>query len=186
MILQVAILLLYASFLIEFLLWPVSSEASTHELLKKWKKNLKINNFIYILIFIYNVGFTLTPLILSIYFLVNNKRFDSNQLILAGIVLAWIGRLLSIKGAYILHTNKGRRLITISLFKWSRNPISLGLYITFLGLVMVYPYIPMIVGWFIFLTGINFKIGIEERSLRDKYGEVYINYQKSTPKYFGL
>ena len=183
MIIYITIILLYASFLIEFILWPVASEASTKQLLKKWKTNLITHNFIYILIFIFNLVFTISPLILSIYFLVLEKKYDTFQMAIPGMACACIGRLFSMKGAYILNQNKDKHLITRSLYQWSRNPISFGLYITFLGLVMSFPYHFLIVGWIIFIGTMNYKIGIEERFLKEKYGEAYLKYQKSTPKY---
>jgi len=183
MIIYLTVLTLYSSFLVEFLVWPVPSEASSLHLMKKWNTNTAKQNIIYILIFIYNSVFTLVPLILSIYFLLINYGYEVTAITFPGIIFAWAGRFFSLTGAWILYHNAGHQLVTGSIFKWSRNPISLGLYTTFGGLVLIFPYPLLIPGWILFLLNLNYKVNLEENFLKEKYGMPYILYQKSTPKY---
>jgi protein-S-isoprenylcysteine O-methyltransferase Ste14 len=110
--------------------------------------------------------------------------YEIHTITYIGILMALSGRILSLKGAVILNQNRNKGLITESLFKWGRNPISLGLYITFLGIVMILPYLLLIIGWIVFVAVIDYKINIEEKSMKIKYGSNYFKYQKSTPKYF--
>lgn len=177
------ILLLYLSFLIEFLIWPVPSEASTGQLLYRWKSKNIYQNLTYLFIFIFNSFFTLAPLLISIYHLVLEKSFQVIELTYIGLLLGWIGRLFSLSGAFILHKVKQKTLITKGIFKWSRNPISLGLFITFFGFTFVFPHFLMIAGYCVFVLSINHKIGIEEKFLTNKFGIAYQDYIRNTPKY---
>jgi protein-S-isoprenylcysteine O-methyltransferase Ste14 len=186
MLISITIILIYLSFVIELLTWPVSSEASTGRLLHSWRSNKTKHNLIYLLVFLFNSFFTLTPLLISLYFLFYNELFQISFLTYIGLILAWLGRLISIRSAYELNKSKLKSLVTDSMFKWSRNPISLGLFITFFGLILVIPHFLMIIGYIIFVLNINYKIGIEEKFLIQRYGRPYHNYVRSTPKYLIL
>jgi protein-S-isoprenylcysteine O-methyltransferase Ste14 len=41
----------------------------------------------------------------------------------------------------------------------------------------------LIFGWILFVLFIDYKVGIEEKILVQKYGEAYLQYKESTPKY---
>jgi protein-S-isoprenylcysteine O-methyltransferase Ste14 len=184
MMISYIIILLYISFTFEFLLWPVPSEASTGQLLHAWRTNQLKQNVLFLIIFIFNLFFTLTPAILSLYSLIYKNLFQIYFFTYLGVILAWIGRVISTFGAYTLYKNKQQHLISNSIFKWSRNPISLGLFITFFGLVLLFPHYLLIIGLVVFVMSIDYKIGFEEKFLYEKFGTPYQNYRRSTPKYF--
>ncbi len=175
--------MVYISFIIEFLIWPVPSEASTGQLLNNWRSNKTKHNLIYAVIFVFNTFFTLAPLLVSLYSLLYMNLFDIDVFTYIGLALAWIGRVISVLGAYTLHKSNLKFLVTDSVFKWSRNPISLGLFITFFGLLLVIPHFLMIIGYIVFVANINYKISIEEKFLQQKFGDNYHDYIRSTPKY---
>ena len=183
MLISIVIILIYLSFIVEFLLWPVHSEASTGHLLRNWRSNKMKFNLIYLLIFILNSLFTITPLLISLLSLYHKDLFQINPFTYLGLILGWFGRLISVSSAYRLHKSELKFLVTDSIFKWSRNPVSLGLFITFFGLILILPYYLMIAGYVVFVLSINYKIGIEEKFLLEKYGTVYHHYARSTPKY---
>jgi protein-S-isoprenylcysteine O-methyltransferase Ste14 len=112
-----------------------------------------------------------------------NDLIQINLLTYIGLSLGWIGRLISASSAYKLHKSSLRFLVTDSMFKWSRNPISLGLFITFFGLLLALPHFLMIIGYIVFVLSINYKIGIEKKFLFEKFGADYHHYVRSTPKY---
>ena len=180
---SIIIILIYLSFIIEFLIWPVSSEASTGQLLHNWRSNKMKYNLIYLVIFLFNSFFTISPLIISLYSLFYIELIQVNTLTYIGLILAWVGRWISIRSAYSLYKSKLKYLVSNSMFKWSRNPVSLGLFITFLGLVLVIPHFVLIIGYVLFVLNINYKIGIEERHLKKKFGKAYHDYMRTTPKY---
>ena len=183
MLISIIIILIYLSFLIEFLFWPVSSEASTGQLLGNWKQNKAVHNLIYIIIIVFNSLFTIAPLLVSLYSLFHNDLFEVNLITIIGLTLGWTGRIISASAAFKLHKANSNSLITDSMFKWSRNPISLGLFITFFGLILVIPHFLLFIGYVFFILTTNYKIGIEEKFLRQKYGTGYHHYVRSTPKY---
>jgi protein-S-isoprenylcysteine O-methyltransferase Ste14 len=100
-----------------------------------------------------------------------------------GMIMVVCGRVFSFAGARILHHNPDNHLVTRSIFKWSRNPITFGLFSTFCGMVLIFPFPLMILGWIIFLLSLNYKVNLEEKFLLDRFGSTYITYQRSTPKY---
>ena len=140
-------------------------------------------NLIYVFIFIFNSFFTITPLVVSFYSLFYNNLFEINLLTYIGLTIGWIGRFITASGAYKLHKSNLKFLVSDSIFKWSRNPISLGLFVTFFGLLLVLPHLLLITGYVVFVININYKIGIEEVFLLNKFGRNYHNYISSTPKY---
>jgi protein-S-isoprenylcysteine O-methyltransferase Ste14 len=161
----------------------VPSEASTGQLLNNWRSNSTKHNLIYLIIFVFNAFFTLAPLVISLNSLVYRDLFQIDFFTYIGLTLAWIGRVISVSSAYILHKSNLKFLVTHSMFKWSRNPISLGLFITFFGFLLVISHFLMIIGYIVFVLNINYKISIEEKSLQEKFGENYHDYIRSTPKY---
>lgn len=183
MIVSVIVVLIYLSFIIEFLFWPVPSEASTGQLLNNWRSNRTKHNLIYLIIFVFNAFFILAPLVVSLYSLFYGDLFQKDIFTYIGLTLAWIGRAISVSGAYTLHKSNLEFLVTDSMFKWSRNPVSLGLFITFFGLLLLIPHVAMIISYIVFVLNINYKISIEEKFLQQKYGETYHDYIRSTPKY---
>lgn len=70
------------------------------------------------------------------------------------------------------------------IYKYSRNPQMLALYIMFIGMVLV------IGSWFnLILLGVSiacshFSILGEEHSLTQQYGDSYLAYKKQVPRYF--
>lgn len=186
MIIPAAIILLYISFIVELAVLPVPSEASTGYLLKEWKSNGILRNVMYIFQYIFNFIFTLYPLIISLYSLFQTNLIESDFVSITGLILAFSGRAISIYGAFLLHNNGGRNLITSKIFRWSRNPISLGIFLTFMGLIMIIPYPLLIAAYAGFVWIFNYKINIEEKYLLEKFNNEYRDYKKSTPKYFIL
>lgn len=75
-------------------------------------------------------------------------------------------------------------LLTDGLFKYTRNPMYVGLVIVLLGIAILFgsvsPFI--IVVLFIIMTD-RVYIKIEEKILFDTFGETYLNYKKSTRRW---
>ncbi len=74
--------------------------------------------------------------------------------------------------------------ITSGLYKISRNPQMVMIYIMFAGMILV------IASWFnliflcISIICAHFSILGEEKALTDQYGESYQEYKKKVPRYF--
>ncbi|GEM_PF-2392364 len=179
------VILIYLSFVPDFYLWPVESEASTNQLVKS--KNFSIAQKIFIVfLFLISLISYLSPLVLSVFKLARNADSGINILAFSGISISIIGRLISIKSALILKDNYRHVLVSNSFFKWSRNPIVMGLHLTFIGMLLIFPGWFLFLGFLIYAVNIHYKILIEEKWLINKFGNSYVNYSKSTPRYIFL
>ncbi|MCX7772202.1 MAG: isoprenylcysteine carboxylmethyltransferase family protein [Clostridia bacterium] len=74
-------------------------------------------------------------------------------------------------------------LITSGLYKYSRNPAFVGFDLMFLGFSLMYFSVAVIIAVLINIIALHFLILEEERHLTALYGDVYRQYQKTTPRY---
>ena len=74
--------------------------------------------------------------------------------------------------------------ITTGLYRYSRNPQMVALYIMFFGLILVIGSWINLIFLAISITCSHFSILGEEYSLEQQYGESYINFKKQVPRYF--
>lgn len=182
MLIYTMVLIIYVSFLLDFLVWPVPSEASTFSIINS---DISIN-FIYkillVLVFAANLVFYLIPLALSIYYLFLGSIPANIQIAILGILISILGRVISLKSAIQLRES-GSGIVCNSLFKYSRNPISLGLHVSIAGLLIIFGNWYLWLFFTIYLLNIHYKIKIEENELYKKYGLIYDTYKKNTPRY---
>ena len=140
---------------------------------EEWKKRgilLRITGLIGVLFFF--ILFILTPLkIGSIEFLIGIIIFSIGTV---GMAMA----LLSFKNAPL------DKPITSGLYRISRNPQMLTIYIAFLGICLtIGSGIELIILGFSIIGG-HFRILCEERKLLEQYGESYEEYKNKIPRYF--
>ena len=183
MVIHVVVIGIYLSFLLDFLVWPIPSEASTSSLIIRTDYSKTTYRVFLYLVFILSLLFYLTPLGLSIINLVNGTEIDITIIAILGFLLSITGRIISIKASKRLR-NQTEGIASNSLFKYSRNPISLGLHCTILGLMIIFGKWYLWLGLVFYLVNIHFKIKIEESFLQERYGTIYEKYKNSTPRYF--
>jgi len=203
---EICILLIYLSFAIDLLGFPVPSEASTYQLFFPKEKLdqsasksflAKVQN----LSFVSKVGLLLIPSVIAIFsyllpllvvllpFLENyfGKLLPENRhaLTIIGIIVAFSGRILSIKSAIDIRKKEQTttNLKTKQFFKLSRNPILLGLHICFIGLLLIYPVWMMFLGGTVYFLNMHFKVLLEEHFLKEKFGDSFIQYCQTTNRY---
>ena len=77
------------------------------------------------------------------------------------------------------------QLITCGVFKISRNPMYLGMVLILLGLAIILGSLSefVVIPIFIYLLHKNF-IQIEEKMLKEKFGNFWIEYKNTTRKWF--
>jgi protein-S-isoprenylcysteine O-methyltransferase Ste14 len=74
--------------------------------------------------------------------------------------------------------------ITKGLYKVSRNPQIVTVYIIILGYtLLIGSWLSMIILLFSFM-GQHFSLLGEERRLTEQYGDSYLEYKKKVPRYF--
>jgi protein-S-isoprenylcysteine O-methyltransferase Ste14 len=74
-------------------------------------------------------------------------------------------------------------LITNGAFRFSRNPIFLFMDMYFVGIMLVFPNIIIILLTVCSIIGIHFQILREEKFLLRKFGSKYSEYQRQTRRY---
>ncbi|NBC83493.1 MAG: hypothetical protein GVY19_08935 [Bacteroidetes bacterium] len=203
---EIIILVIYVSILIEIVVFPVPSVASTYQLffknnsgtsggllqqVQQWPAVIKIllllipasfSVFIYCFplagIFINSVSEIFVRLPVT----------DSYLFILTAFLLMTGGRVLSFHAVLKIRHNNTQinnnfSLKTKGIFSHSRNPILLGMYITFIGILFIYPYRIMVLGLIIYIGNMHFRILLEEDFLKNKFGTDFKKYLKNTHRY---
>lgn len=80
--------------------------------------------------------------------------------------------------------NVNHDLITTGIFKYSRNPVYLGIILLFLGFTLTYSNF-FFIGSLIFITySLNKQIVKEERLLTSTFKVDYLNYKNKTRRFF--
>jgi len=203
-IVEIAIILIYLSIIFEISLFPVPSVASIYQLFfdKKYLTNntllekiQKLNVWLKVLILLlptfmsvlcYCYPFILILLSKSKHAYVT--RTDHLWIILTAFVILLLGRIISLYSVFIIRKNNRQQknsfaLKTKAIFSISRNPILIGMYITYAGLLILFPYPLMFAGLAVYLINMHFRILIEESFLKWKFGEEYISYLAHTRSY---
>jgi protein-S-isoprenylcysteine O-methyltransferase Ste14 len=75
-------------------------------------------------------------------------------------------------------------LITTGAFRYSRNPIFLFMDMYFVGIMLAFPNVIIIILTVCSIVGIHFQILREEKFLKQKFGDKYYEYQQQTRRYF--
>lgn len=74
-------------------------------------------------------------------------------------------------------------LVTDGWYAHSRNPLYLGLHISMVGWIFIFPSILTIVALAIFLINQHLRILTEEKFLEKKFGDEYVSYKKQVRRY---
>ena len=133
-----------------------------------------INNFgmaIWVILFIYSIFLPL-PL--------------GTPLLYAGIALFVVGLIIFEIAGIPWATTPFDEPITRGLYRYSRHPIYIGVFVQFVGIG-----IASASGLFLLLTVVNVALSIlvapaEERFCCEKYGDAYREYMNRTPRWLGV
>jgi len=122
-------------------------------------------------------------------------HFESSWWTLAlSIIILVLGWLICMWTALAFLRNRGTpvpfnpppKLITTGLYRNSRNPMLLGLFIFLLGLGLLFGSLSLI---FVFtpifiLINVLYLKAIEEKEMEKKFGKQYLEYKKKVPMFF--
>jgi len=110
---------------------------------------------------------------------------------LASMFLFFFGNLVSAIAVYTLKRQatfhgfgETRILYTGGIYRWVRNPISIGSAAIFAGFFFYLPSVVMGIGFAVFMLNSQLRIRMEEIYLERTFGYRYRHYRKITGKYF--
>lgn len=178
-------ILIFLTFIWDFFIAPIPSEASTHSLSQGRSLSEKAGLY---LVFLVSLLLYVFPLFLSIYALSTEPfSWGIPPLHLMAITGAIMGRVITIFASVTLRRYREhhpeKTLMLDSIFRWSRNPISFGTHITLLGIVIIYNQWYLWAGFLFYVVNLHFKILLEEKALEDHFKESYKIYKERTPRY---
>ena len=179
---QVVIIAIYLSFMLDFLVWPIPSEASTFAMVNLRNHSKIFYKAFLIVVFVLNLIFYLTPLGLSIIYFVNGTEIHIIPIIILGLFLTITGRIITITAALRLRKND-KGIVSDSVYKYSLNPISLGMHFTIMGFIVIFGKWYLWLGFAFYLVNMHLKIKVEETFLQNRYGVNYTKYKNATPRY---
>ncbi|USH00148.1 isoprenylcysteine carboxylmethyltransferase family protein [Thermococcus argininiproducens] len=79
------------------------------------------------------------------------------------------------------------RLITSGIYRYSRNPQYVGWFLALLGISIAGRSLLALLLTIALIIGIHlYNVKLEEPYLERVFGEEYLKYKKSTPRYFGF
>jgi protein-S-isoprenylcysteine O-methyltransferase Ste14 len=108
----------------------------------------------------------------------------------AGFVLIVIGEWIRLSGVAAAGTVTRRRsrnvqrLVTYGIFRWVRNPLYVGNFLIWMGFVVISGvlwFLPIAV--IIFAIEYTFIVSYEEGVLESIFGQEYLDYKKTTPRW---
>ena len=177
---KISILTYVISMILELKFLAVPSEESHVALLKSKMDSWTLLKMVLgILGTIAFLGIMLFPFLQS--------SFEFNPYLLAfGLLLILIGRILTLKGSLDIRKHFAQNegvLLNEGIFKYTRNPILLGLNISLLGFLTalgIYLLVPVA---FLFYVGMHIKVLDEEKFLSQKFGFPYAEYKNNTKRY---
>ncbi|WP_461587959.1 methyltransferase family protein [Winogradskyella sp.] len=201
LIIQCTIIAFYVSLILELFYYSVPSIVVTKRILRpnaedvsgfsqhkarifRWSFVTKLVVFVIPLVFIYLLH--LLPAFLLYELSFNKVSITSNLMVIAGLFLVIFGRIFShiyLSKINAIKANMLTDFISTGIFKYSRNPGLIGLYISFLGFFMIKPSILYSICFVIYIIHMHFKILLEEDYLMNLHGDKYLSYKKKIRRY---
>lgn len=128
---------------------------------------------------------TLYEHLFPIYLLNNHITFIIGSIsILLGLIILIISQMQLGNSYRILLSNEKAKLITTGLYSFTRNPLYIGAYISFIGIFLMFPSIIFLILLLIVIVNNHFRIFEEEKALLALFGDEYNNYKKKVKRYF--
>ncbi|MEL6949807.1 MAG: methyltransferase [Pseudomonadota bacterium] len=96
------------------------------------------------------------------------------------------GRALTLGSVFALRryaADDHRALQTRSIFRWSRNPGLVGMYVMFVGFWLVMPSLWFALGILVYVLHMHAKVRLEEDYLGNRFGADFMRYRDRTPRY---
>lgn len=124
-------------------------------------------------------------------FLLPIEYLESDQLKFTGLVLLFVSFLWTSIGQYQMSESwrigidyeETTKLVSNGLFKYSRNPIFLGVLISYLGTFLIIPNILSFSMMLVTFVTIQTQVRLEEEYLESVQGKEYLNYKSQVRRW---
>ncbi len=132
--------------------------------------------------------------VVTIISIISYNKIISHAISIIGLILATLGTGIFIKSVMDMKNNwragvsdkEKTELITNGIYAWSRNPAFLGFDLTYIGFLMTFLNLPLLIVTVVTVTAFHLQIvNVEEDFLLVRFGQDYVDYQKSVNRYFG-
>jgi len=136
----------------------------------------------------YPIAFFLYPDIINFTFPISflkSTPFETTGIFLlfAGGVVATVGMFqLGLSARFFLPEQK-TKLVTSGVYAFCRNPILVGVCVSFAGIFFLLPSLIYAIGFCFFLLNSHFRILQEEKFLIESFGAEYENYMRRVGRY---
>ena len=113
--------------------------------------------------------------------------------IISGAILCITGDIIFVAAVFTMQDswragiaeNDKTQIITNGIYKFSRNPAFLGFNCVYIGFVLMFFNVPLLLFSIFAITMLHLQILQEEQYLAKTFGETYINYKNKVCRYFG-
>lgn len=124
----------------------------------------------------------------------NFKNFQSILSIVIGIVLLAIGFILRLWAGYLFYQKNLKiisfkaqeHLIQSGPYRFSRNPLYIGIFTIYLGLALIFGSVSSVFTFVLILLFWNSRLDSEEKQLETKFGSKYLEYKNKVPRWLGI
>lgn len=188
------VLLTYGSLIFELMVFPVPSVASSRQLAGR-SRDGALKRLGYALRGLIAGLFLFLPLLLVFFpdlvrLTVPVVDRPHALAIILGLLFILAGRTLSMgtailmrRGQKLFHGEEPEVLITSHFFRFSRNPIVVGLLLMYIGLTFLFPHLLLGVGIVVLAAHLHDKVRLEETHLEKVHGRAFREYCKRTRRY---
>lgn len=182
---SIIVIVIYASFVLDFVCIPIPSEASTQAILNKADNRFSAKYILLRLTHLSLLLLWLCPLAVACLMLYQSIT-DQHWFAWLGVTIALLGRAITLSGSITYRKSPPNLLVEHSIFSVSRHPIVVGLHLTLGGLLCTTGSVIALICFPATLFYFDRKIRIEERALIARYGQAYIAYSSRTARYISL
>jgi protein-S-isoprenylcysteine O-methyltransferase Ste14 len=107
---------------------------------------------------------------------------------IVGMLLIICGRIFTVYATLVIRqenrqTKESFQLKTDGVFGFSRNPLLVGMYVMYVGMLVVFPQILFALGLFVYVLNMHFRILLEEDFLLFQFGKPFHEYQQHVRRY---
>lgn len=185
---SVFVLVGYASLVVEVVLWPVPSVASTYQLLQSRRATGSAAFARVASTLASQVGFFLPLAFVFVGTPAWALPFDAPALLgvfaATCIVVGRVVTMFAVRG--LRRAGRSASIVTTWPFTWSRNPAVVGLHVFLLGACLAQASLAVLLGFVVYVVHMDGRVRIEEEALTATHGSAYLAYKARVRRYAGV